>query len=351
MFEHEYVGNLHVHSLYSDGAATTEEIGACASGAGLDFVCVNDHSHMSKDLHLEEEGYYGNVLVLVGSEIGIRSHHYLAFGLKKPVIENEQSPQQVIDAVKAQGALGFIAHPFEKGMPFLEKSVVYAWNDLSVKGFSGICIWNFTSRWKERIRTVFHGLFCISFKAKTLKAPSDETLAYWDRICMERKVVAIGGSDAHGTYVKLGPLRLIPFTYDFLLRTINVHILLNRKMPKDFQEAKEQVYGAMSAGRLFIAHDGLSSAKGFRFDYMSEEGSELFMGEDGAVGRGGSIVVETPKWSEIRLIRNGKRIRSWRGKEAVCRIAESGVYRVEVYLRVPLFGWRPWIYSNPIYLR
>jgi hypothetical protein len=351
MFDHEYVGNLHVHSLYSDGAATIKEIAVSAVKAGLDFVCMNDHAHMSGSLHLDEEGHYGSVLLLVGCEIGIRYNHYLAFDLKRPVIENEQSPQQVIDAVNEQGAFGFIAHPFEKGMPFLEKSVVYTWNDLSVNGFAGVCIWNFTSRWKERIRTAFHGLFCISFKSRTLKGPSEETLEFWDRLCRERTVVAIGGSDAHGSFVKLGPFRLIPFSYDFLLRTVNIHILLNRRMSKELYSAKEQVYEAMKAGRLFIAHDGLAPAKGFRFDFSSEEGSQLFMGEEALFRKGGTLVVETPRFSEIRLIRDGETIKTWQGKEAVYTIGQKGVYRVEVYLRVSLFGWRPWIYSNPIYLR
>ncbi len=352
MFDHECIGNLHVHSLYSDGAATAQEIAVCAGKAGLDFVCLNDHAHMSNSLHLEEEGYYGNVLLLVGAEIGIRQHHYLAFDLKSPVVENDPSPQPVIDEVSAQGGFGFIAHPFEKGMPFLEKSVVYTWNDLSVQGFTGICIWNFTSRWKERIRTLFHGLFCISFRNSTLKGPSEETLAFWDRLCQERSVVAIGGSDAHGSFVKLGPLRLIPFTYDFLLKTVNIHVFLNRRLSKEFASAKEQVYEAIKAGRLFIAHDGLAPAKGFRFDYVSEdEGSQVFMGEEVSFGRSGTLVVETPSPSEIRLIRNGERIKTWRGNEAVYTVTEKGVYRAEVYLRVSLFGWRPWIFSNPIYLR
>jgi hypothetical protein len=351
MFDHEYVGNLHVHSLYSDGAATIKEIALSAGKAGLDFVCVNDHAHMSDSLHLEEEGYCGNVLLLVGSEIGIRYHHYLAFDLKTKVIENEHSPQQIIDAVNGQGGFGFIAHPFERGMPFLEKSVVYTWNDLSVHGFAGVCIWNFTSRWKERVKTAFHGLFCISFRTQTLRGPSDDTLAFWDRLCQQRTVIAIGGSDAHGSFVKLGPLRLIPFKYDFLLKTINIHIFLNRQLSKELGRAKEQVYGAMKAGRLFIAHDGLAPAKGFRFDYLSEEGSQVFMGEEGSFGRGGTLVVETPRACEIRLIRNGENIGTWRGDEVVHKVTQKGVYRVEVYLRVFLFGWRPWIFSNPIYLR
>ena len=33
------------------------------------------------------------------------------------------------------------------------------------------------------------------------------------------------------------------------------------------------------------------------------------------------------------------------------RVTEKGVYRIEVYRRVFLFGIRPWIFSNPIFLR
>jgi hypothetical protein len=32
-------------------------------------------------------------------------------------------------------------------------------------------------------------------------------------------------------------------------------------------------------------------------------------------------------------------------------VKEKGVYRVEVFRRLAFFGWRPWIFTNPIYLR
>jgi hypothetical protein len=351
MFGHEYVGNLHVHSIDSDGAATLDEIVAAAGNAGLDFVCLNDHAHMCGDLRLEREGFYGKVLFLAGAEIGIRGNHYLAFDLKQPVAENDSCPQQVIGEVNDQGGFGFLAHPFELGMPFIEKSVAYRWDDLTVKGFTGICIWNFTSRWKERIRTVFHGLFCLWFKTQSLQGPSPETLQFWDGLCKERKCVAIGGSDAHGSSVQFGPWRLTPLTYDFLLKTVNIHILLPRSLSKDLGSAKEQVYGAMKAGRLFLAHDGLASSRGFRMDYLSRDGVQHYQGEEAVFGGGGTLVVELPEYGEIRLIRDGKKIRSWRGEEAIYPVVENGVYRVEVYRRTFLFGWRPWIYSNPIYLR
>jgi len=350
VFDFEYVGNLHIHSQYSDGAGTVSEIAAVAAQVGLDFICINDHAYAVDGLHLEEEGFYDHALVLVGLEIGVRYHHYLAYDLKERLRQNNLSPQQVIDKVNGQGGFGFMAHPFEKGMPFSEKSVAYTWNDLSVNGHAGICIWNFTSRWKERVRTVLHGFFFLAFKTQTLKGPSRKTLAFWDSECAERPMAAVGGSDAHATVFKWGPISLRPFTYSYLLNTINIHVFLNNKMPQDFQKAKQEVYGAMKAGRLFLAHDNLCSAKGFRFYFLADDGSDLYMGEEG-VFHPGQFVMECPWEGEIRLIKDGRLVEKWRGTEAVHRVTERGVYRIEVYRHLFLFGWRPWIFTNPIYLR
>jgi hypothetical protein len=110
------------------------------------------------------------------------------------------------------------------------------------------------------------------------------------------------------------------------------------------------VHAALEAGRLFVAHDGLCPAKGFRFDYVSDDGLNLFMGEEDRFFPG-NLVVELPRPGEIRLIRDGRVAGTWRGSEASHRVEEPGVYRVEVYRKVFPFGWRPWIFSNPIYLR
>ena len=63
------------------------------------------------------------------------------------------------------------------------------------------------------------------------------------------------------------------------------------------------------------------------------------------------MVVELPGKGEVRLFRDGTRVGSWHSMEKVVRVTGKGVYRVEVYRKVPFFGWRPWIFSNPIYLR
>jgi len=350
MFKEEYVGNLHVHTLYSDGGATTQEIAGKAAEVGLDFICLNDHAHMTDALHLSDEGFYGKVLMMVGLEMGVRYHHYLAYDIREREGRHNLSAQEIIDTVHSQGGFGFLAHPFEKGMPFAEKSVAYTWNDLSVTGYSGLCIWNFTSRWKERVKTILHGFFFLAFKTRMLKGPSRETLTFWDQQCQKRRVVAVGGSDAHGTAFKWGHLRLTPFTYDYLLHSITIHVLLKNKLSKTLPEAKQEIYEAMRSGRLFIVHENLSPARGFRFDFASSDGSDLYMGEEASF-RPGQFVVELPAEGRIRLIKDGALVEERRGKEAIFSVTEKGVYRVEVYKHVFLFGWRPWIFSNPIYLR
>jgi hypothetical protein len=219
-----------------------------------------------------------------------------------------------------------------------------------VTGYQGICLWNFSSRWKERIRTILHGFFFLAFKTQLLKGPSRETLSFWDQECRKRRMTVIGGSDAHGTDFKWGPLNLIPFTYEYLLNSITVHIFLKNRIPKVLDEAKEEVYGALKEGRLFIAHDNLCPSKGFRFDFISNDGSDLYMGEEGEF-REGSFVIEIPSDGEIRLVKDGQVVKKWRGRDVMYEPKEKGVYRIEVYRRLFPFGWRPWIFSNPIYLR
>lgn len=347
----EYMGNVHVHSSYSDGSGSVRTIAQYAEQAGLDFIIFNDHDYMAKQLHLENEGNFHGLRVLVGLELGKRFHHYLAFGLKRMVRGRGLSPQEIIDRVNEGGGFGFLAHPFEKGMPFREKSIAYTWNDLSVKDYTGICIWNFSSRWKERIKTPVHGLFFLLFKAWTLKGPSRKTLLFWDAACRKRPVAAIGGSDAHGALFRWGPLRFTPLSYMDGLKSINIHVILSETLSDSFERAKDQVYHAMKKGSLFIAHDRLACAKGFDFHYESNQGRFLGMGEESGFSPG-SLIVKLPRPGRIRLLRNGISMADVHGKTGFSwPINRKGVYRVEIFRRVPFFGMRPWIFSNPIYLR
>ena len=62
-------GVLHVHTEFSDGHGTAEEVIEAAGAAGLDYLIVADHNRLdAKRL----EGYHGRLLVMVGTEISTR---------------------------------------------------------------------------------------------------------------------------------------------------------------------------------------------------------------------------------------------------------------------------------------
>ena len=345
----EYRGNIHIHSNLSDGGKSIDDIVQYSKRAGLDFICINDHDFMINRIPIEKEGFYDGLLLLIGLEIGKRFHHYLAFDIKDIIKSDGLSPQDIINRVNEQGGFGFLAHPFEKGMPLFEHSIAYTWNDLSVTGYSGICIWNFMSRWKERVKDPFRGLLVLMFKKEMLKGPSRETLMFWDSMCMKRRIVAVGGSDAHGTLYSVGPIKFRPFTYRFLLNSINIHVLLKEKLSKDFHQAKEQIYYAMREGNLFISNDSISHSDGFNFYYETVKGKRVIMGEASKFEKG-LLTVNIPSYGLLRIIRNGALWDTFSGSRYKKFLHQKGIYRIEVFKRVPLFGIRPWIFSNPIYL-
>src|SRR5438552_14694162 len=104
---YEYVGNMHMHTPYSDGAGSHAQIARAAQIAGIDFIIVTDHNVLVQGV----EGYYGDdkegyVLVLTGEEIHDQHldpqiNHFLVYGAEHELAQCAASPQGLIDAVHA----------------------------------------------------------------------------------------------------------------------------------------------------------------------------------------------------------------------------------------------------------
>ncbi|MFF4324170.1 CehA/McbA family metallohydrolase [Streptomyces sp. NPDC001568] len=75
-----YRGDLHLHSVHSDGQRTVDEIVAAARQEGLDFLATSDHN-----THSTGVTWRGNVptdlLVINAEEVTTRHGHWLAVGL------------------------------------------------------------------------------------------------------------------------------------------------------------------------------------------------------------------------------------------------------------------------------
>lgn len=341
----EYAGNIHIHSDYSDGTSSIPKIARAAEEAGLDFIIITDHYNLAG---LVEEGYYGNVHVMVGSEINRESHHYLGLNIKQVVQDNEDDPQMVIDAVNQQGGIGFVAHPFEKGSFIYEQGKTYPWTNWEVNGFTGLCVWNLLSEWRDGITSVAKALYLTYLNPHAaLKKPNRETISKWDELLKQRMVVGIGCSDAHAIKLGWGPFRTVISDYYFCFRCINTHVILKQPLNGCYESDKALIYEALKEGRCFFSYDYFHNARGFRF-IARNGGQDIHMGDE-VSAMNTRFRVDTPKKAQVFLIKNGLRYRQSIGKTHIFRGLDPGVYRVEVYHHCR--GYRAWIFSNPIYLR
>jgi hypothetical protein len=75
-----YRGDMHLHTVHSDGQRTPAELAAGARAAGLDFIASTEHNTSSAGLIWGEHAG-PDLLILDGEEITTRNGHYLAVGL------------------------------------------------------------------------------------------------------------------------------------------------------------------------------------------------------------------------------------------------------------------------------
>ena len=75
-----YRGDCHLHTVYSDGRRTPDQLVADARAAGLDFMVSTEHNTQSA--HLQWGNYAkDDLLILNGEEVTTRSGHWPAIGL------------------------------------------------------------------------------------------------------------------------------------------------------------------------------------------------------------------------------------------------------------------------------
>ena len=325
---------IHLHSTYSDGTGTVPQIARAAQRAGVDVVLLTDHDTL-KAKERGEERWYGDVLVLVGEEVSPTDRdHFLAFGIDK-VIDRRLSGPEICEAVAAAGGFGFGAHPFSRGFePIKRRGIPFADPD----SLSGIELWSFLNDTGERVRGIRDIARMILAPQRAIGGPVEENLREWDRLCQARRVVAIGGLDAHQFGIRIAghvPLRLMGYKRSF--KQLHTHVLCERAPTRELEHDRALVYDALREGRCYIANDQVAQARGFDFSHMGEE----LRFEPGM-----TLQARTPEPAHIRLLRDGEVVATEDGSELHHSIELGGVYRVEVHLRN-----RPWIYSNPVYVR
>ncbi len=341
----EYVGALHIHSTYSDGTGTISEIAIAAEEAGLDYIIITDHNTL-RGKQEGYEGFYNKVAVLIGTEINDKENknHYLAFGINE-TYSTRLPAKEYVKKIKEAGGIGFLAHPFEKRNSMKEHPP-YPWVDWSITDFNGIEIWNHMSEWMEGLTEENKYNYFIH-PLRSINGPNKESLEKWDELAKERKVVGIGGVDAHAHKINLlGFFEVEVFPYKVLFKSIRTHILSDKKLnyeAENFDFTKQVIYKALAYGRCFISNYYHGDARGFKF--FAEDGSKTYqMGDIIKIKNKVKLRVLTPADSStIKLIYNGKTIDEINNVDADFVVDMKGVYRIEVYK-----DEKAWIFSNHI---
>ena len=172
-----YRGDLHAHTVYSDGDWTIEEILTTAKREGLDFISITDHNTYSHHAALARlPASFNGPLVLRGEEVTTYGGHFNALGLPfeawvdfRVAAKNFEGISKLAKQIHQLGALTSVNHPFA-----LCDGCNWSY-ERDAKDFDAMEVWN--GSWD---------------------ATDEIALKWWDALLQKgRHLTALGSSDTH----------------------------------------------------------------------------------------------------------------------------------------------------------
>ena len=334
-------GVVHVHTSFSDGGGTPDEVVQAAKAVGARYVVITDHNNLDAK---PWEGYRDGVLVIVGSELSTTAGHILGLGLADPTYRFSGDARDGLEDIRDLGGIAVAAHP-------LSPRADLRFTGWDLPGPWGLELVNSDSEWRKAgVRVLFTaGLYGLNHRYALLRMlnPPDAVLARWDALLAERDVAGLAGSDAHSR-LPLTKTRSLRFpSYASLFGLQRNHVLLNRPLSGHFGEDRAAVLEALRRGRLYVGLDGLAVADEFSF-VAEAAGRRATMGDTVPTLSGLRLKASgrMPEGARLVLLRDGKLLVEG-PNPLLAHVPGPGVYRAEVHVE----GARvPWILSNPIYV-
>jgi hypothetical protein len=174
-----YRGDLHLHTVHSDGQRDPREMVTAARDGSLDFIVSTDHNTNSAN-RVWPQCPTGSLLVIPGEEVTTRHGHWLAVGLSPcGWVDWRYAPPDGVfprfaAEVRAAGGLVVAAHP---AVP-----VPGSLWEFGFEHVDALEVWN--GRWN---------------------LDDEVSLRIWHRLLRDgRRVVAVGGSDSHAEHQPVG---------------------------------------------------------------------------------------------------------------------------------------------------
>jgi PHP domain len=156
-------GDLHTHTVHSDGALTVPELACLAISRGLDFIAVTDHNTVSHQAELPGAARRYGVGLIPGQEVTTAQGHAGVLG-DTGWIDFRTEPDDWLDAAERGGGLMSVNHPI-----------------------AGPVSWLHQMRRRPQLAEVWHW----SWLDPTWTTP----LAWWQ--AWDPATIPVGGSDWH----------------------------------------------------------------------------------------------------------------------------------------------------------
>ncbi|HEY3104800.1 MAG TPA: hypothetical protein VGJ69_14515 [Pyrinomonadaceae bacterium] len=346
----DYKGVIHVHtSLGGHSTGTFAELIDAAKANDLAFVIMTEHPQMDLDTAaMTLNGVHGGVLFINGNEVSTADGDRLLLIPGSPNANERHTTREFIDQQHENRGLAFAAYPSES----------QSWQSTAV---DGVEVYNLFTNAKQisRLLTFFDGLW--SYRSypdlmfANFFARPTENLKLWDDAARStnRRLVAIAGNDAHSNVgfglsdsagKQIVGVKLDPYERSF--RTVRTHVLIKKNKPL----TRESLLEAISLGHCYVSFDLFSDPTGFDFHVLQ---SDKMMGDEISFAKPTELVAKSPLPSRFVLLKDGNEISQTSAATARFPVTSPGVYRIEAYLDslpAPATG-KPWIISNPIYIR
>ncbi len=259
-----YRGDLHGHTLHSDGSWDVDGLASFARAHQLDFVTLTDHNTVSaldQMLSLARD----DLLVLGGFELTTFYGHALALGVRElidwRVRTGQRSMTDIKQAIEAGGGLFVIAHPAAPGDPVCT-GCHWDYHDLMPGSAQVVEVWN--EHWDS-------------------SSNNEAAVQLWySWLNQGQRLIATVGTDIHG---EPNPPRQFGFNVVYAAELTEVAL-----------------HAAIRQGHLY-----LSSGPKIEFTAASNNGQTAIMGDSIT----GETVTLTASWSQcaandrVRLIVDG----------------------------------------------
>jgi len=382
---------LHAHaedSAHTGG--TRPEMLADAKRAGVHAILLSNHYRPPKDFVNDSwRGLRDGVLFLPGSEW----RGFLLLPTRSIMDRMNDPVPAFIDAVRADDGLIFLSHIEERPdhpMTGLNGLEIYNRHADAKKDKAGLLalVSKLTdpaslAEFEESLR-----LYPDELLASQVSYP-DDYLAKWDRETKTRRLTGVAANDCHHNQILLvkmadeGSVRVgTNVDADDKMRLVSaslrpgIRAMTKGHKPGDvlarldfdpyhrsFQNvsthvlapelSEEAVRAALRAGHAYVSHDWVCDPTGFRFELIPARKAGVgrtIMGDETKFRPGATLVAQFPVACKVRLVRDGAVVAEGSGDRWEYGVSKRGVYRVEGWLEVG-GEERPWIYSNPIYVR